>query len=89
MGLAHYWQRLLDDGQVQTIGDIAQLEEMDVTQVRRLLRLTLLVPGLLETIVARAELTSLNLELVLRRSMPDDWHALAPCSGTCVAPTLA
>ena len=75
LGLAHYWQRLLDDGKVQTIGDIAQLEEMDVTQVRRLLRLTLLAPSLLETIVVRTELTSINLEFVLRRSMPDDWHA--------------
>jgi hypothetical protein len=72
--LAHYWQRLLDDGKVQTIGDIARLEEMDVTQVRRLLRLALLAPSLLETIVARAELTSIKLEFVLRRSMPDDWH---------------
>ena len=75
LGLAHYWQRLLDDGRVQTIGDIAQLEGMDVTQVRRLFRLTLLAPGLLETNVARTELTSLNLEFVLRRSMPDDWRA--------------
>ena len=75
LGLAHYWQRLLNDGKVQTIGDIAQLEEMDVTQVRRLLRLTLLAPSLLETIVAKAELTSINLEFVLRRSMPDDWRA--------------
>ena len=75
LGLAHYWQRLLDDGKVQTIGDIAQLEGMDVTQVRRLFRLTLLAPSLLETIVAKAELTSINLEFVLRRSMPDDWHA--------------
>lgn len=75
LGLAHYWQRLLDDGKVQTIGDIAQLEEMDVTHVRRLLRLTLLAPNLLETIVVKAELTSINLEFVLRRSMPDDWNA--------------
>ena len=75
LGLAHYWQRLLDDGKVLTIGDIAHLEEMDVTQVRRLLRLTLLAPGLLETIVAKAELTSINLKFVLRRSMPDDWRA--------------
>jgi hypothetical protein len=48
---------------------------MDVTQVRRLLRLTLLAPGLLETIVGKTELTSINLEFVLRRAMPDDWHA--------------
>jgi len=75
LGLAHYWQRLLDDGKVQTIGDIAQLEEMDVTQVRRLIRLTLLAPELLETIVTKAELTPINLEFVLRRSMPNEWRA--------------
>jgi hypothetical protein len=75
LGLAHYWQRLLDDEKVQTIGDIAQLEGMDVTQVRRLLRLALLAPSLLETIVGKTELTSINLEFVLRRAMPDDWHA--------------
>ena len=75
LGLAHYWQRLLDDAKVQTIGDIAQLEGLDVTQVRRLLRLTLLAPGLLETIVGKAELTFINLEFVLRRSMPNNWHA--------------
>ena len=75
LGLAHYWQRLLDDGNVQTISDIARLEEMDVTQARRLIRLALLAPSLLETIVAKAELTSINLEFVLRRSMPDDWRA--------------
>jgi len=75
LGLAHYCQRLLDDGKVQTIGDIAQLEGIDVTQVRRLLRLTLLAPSFLEKIVVKAELTSINLEFVLRRSMPDDWHA--------------
>ena len=73
LGLAHYWQRLLDDGKVQTIGDIAQLEGMDVTQVRRLFRLTLLAPRLLETIVVRAELPLINLEFVLRRSTPDHW----------------
>ena len=75
LALAHYWQRLLDDGNVPAIGDITQLEEMDVTQVRRLLRLALLAPSMQETIVAKAELTPFNLEFVLRRSMPNDWHA--------------
>ena len=75
LGLAHFWQRLLDDQKVNTIGDIARMEGVDVTHVRRLLRLTLLCPGLLETIVGKAELTPINLEFVLRRSLPDDWQA--------------
>jgi len=60
LGLAHCWLRLPDDGKVQTIGDIAQLEALDVTQVRRVLRLTLQAPSLLETIVTKAELSSIN-----------------------------
>ena len=75
LGLAHYWQRLLGDGKVQNVREIAQREEMDVTQVRRLLRLTLIAPELLDLIAAKAELSSINLAFVLRRVMPDDWRA--------------
>ena len=74
LGLAHHWQRLLDDGKVQTIADIAQMEGIDVTQVRRLLRLVLLAPTLVEMIVVSNEQASINLELVLRRAMPANWQ---------------
>ena len=74
LGLAHHWQRLLDDGKVQTIADIAQMEGVDVTQVRRLLRLVLLAPTLVEMIVVSNEQASINLELVLRRAMPANWE---------------
>lgn len=74
LGLAHHWQRLLDDGKVQTIADIAQMEGVDVTQVRRLLRLVLLAPTLVEMIVVSNEQTSINLEFVLRRAMPANWQ---------------
>ncbi len=74
LGLAHHWQRLLDDGKVQTIADIAQMEGIDVTQVRRLLRLVLLAPTLVEMIVVSNEQASINLELVLRRAMPANWE---------------
>lgn len=73
LGLAHHWQRLLDDGKVQTIADIAQMEGIDVTQVRRLLRLVLLAPTLVEMIVVSNEQASINLEFVLRRAMPANW----------------
>ena len=74
LGLAHHWQRLLDDGKVQTIADIAQMEGVDVTQVRRVLRLVLLAPTLVELIVVSNEQTSINLEFVLRRAMPANWQ---------------
>lgn len=74
LGLAHHWQRLLDDGKAQTIADIAQMEDIDVTQVRRLLRLVLLAPTLVEMIVVNNEQVSINLEFVLRRAMPANWQ---------------
>ena len=79
LGLAHYWQQLLDDGKVQTITDIAQMEGIDVTQVRRLLRLVLLAPSLVDAIVVENEdkdkARTINLESVLRYSWPSNWQA--------------
>ena len=65
LGLAHYWQRLLDDGKVRTIADIAQMEGINITQVRRLLRLNLLAPKIVENLMN----TSVTLlEQVIRHS---------------------
>ena len=66
LGLAHYWQRLLDEGKMRTIADIAALEKIDVTQARRLLRLTLLAPAVVEPLLANPDV-AVNLESVLRR----------------------
>ncbi len=52
LGLAHYWQRLLDEGRAKTIADIAAAESIDVTQARRVLRLTLLAPAVVEPLLA-------------------------------------
>jgi len=48
LGQAHYWQRLLDEHHMNSISEIAEVEKTDVTQIRRVLRLTLLAPWLIE-----------------------------------------
>ena len=73
LGLAHYWQRLLDEGKMRTIADIAALEKIDVTQARRLLRLTLLAPVVVAQLLVETDM-SINLEAVLRRAIPRDWR---------------
>jgi len=73
LGLAHYWQLLLDEGRAKTIADIAAAEGIDVTQARRLLRLTLLGPVVVEPLLANPDV-AINLESVLRRVMPLDWQ---------------
>ena len=73
LGLAHYWQRLLDEGKFRSIADIAAAEGIDVTQGRRLLRLTLLAPAVVAQLLVETDM-SINLEAVLRRVMPLDWR---------------
>ncbi len=48
LGLAHHWQRLLDERWARSVAEIAEAEGMDVTHIRRLMRLTLLAPPVLE-----------------------------------------
>ena len=73
LGLAHCWQRLLDEGKSRSITDIAAAEGIDVTQARRLSRLKLLAPAVVEPLLANPDL-AVNLEAVLRRVMPLDWR---------------
>ena len=51
LGLAHHWQRLLDEQRAASVGEIAEAEGMDVTQVRRVMRLTLLAQEVVERLV--------------------------------------
>jgi hypothetical protein len=74
LGLAHHWQQLLDSGRVGNVGDIAALEGVNVTHVRRLLRLVLLAPNVIEAILSSTTKT-VNLESLLRQSLPIYWQA--------------
>jgi hypothetical protein len=79
LGLAHHWQRLLDEERTASVADIAKAEGMDVTQVRRIMRLTLLAPEVIERLVGAPNIV---LEQVMRRSWPNGWsdqmRVLAP-----------
>jgi len=70
LGLAHHWKRLLDEQRAASVAEIAQAEAMDVTQVRRLLRLTLLAPEVLGILTNSPGVV---LETVMRRPWPSCW----------------
>ncbi|PJK12722.1 hypothetical protein CO614_04045 [Lysobacteraceae bacterium NML120232] len=71
LGLAHHWQRLLNTQRVTTVAEIAETEKMDVTQVRRLMRLTLLAPEVVARLIDSPDAV---LEKVMRRPWPSNWH---------------
>ncbi len=70
LGLAHHWQRLLDEQRAGAVSEIAEAEGMDVTQVRRIMRLTLLAPEVMNWLVESPEAV---LERVIRRPGPNSW----------------
>ena len=70
LGLAHHWQRLLDERRVASLGEIAAAEGIDVTQVRRLLRLTLLAPDIVERLTNDRQAL---LDPIIRQACPIKW----------------
>ncbi len=49
LGLAHYWQRLLDDGKYQSLTEIAVAEGMDRGQANRIALMSRLAPEIIHT----------------------------------------
>ena len=74
LGLAHHWQRLLDEERAASVAEIATAEGMDVTQVRRVMRLTLLAPEVIERLAGAPDIL---LEQVMRRPWPSAWQEQA------------
>ncbi|AXV68013.1 bacteriophage-like protein [Ralstonia solanacearum] len=72
LGLAHYWQRLLDEQRFASVAEIAEAEGIDVSRAYRLLRLTLLAPEIVEQLIAES---GTALEPMMRRSWPTAWRA--------------
>ena len=70
LGLAHHWQRLLDEERAASVAEIAEAEGVDVTQVRRVMRLTLLAPDVIERLVKSSNVLR---EKVVRLSWPSSW----------------
>ena len=70
LGLAYHWQRLLDEELTASVAEIAKAEGINVTQVRRVMRLTLLAPEVIERLVGAHDIV---LEQVMRRPWPDIW----------------
>lgn len=49
LGLAHYWQRLLEDGKYRSLTEIAAVDGIDRGQANRILLLTKLAPEIIQS----------------------------------------
>ena len=72
LGLAHYWQRLLDEGKYPSLTEIAAGEGLDLGQASRIARLAQLAPDIVEACVTGPD-TGLALEHLSRRGIAATW----------------
>jgi hypothetical protein len=63
---AHRWKRLLETGRVASVADLAKAERINKSYLCRILRLTLLAPGLVEAIVDGMQPPALRLPRLMR-----------------------
>lgn len=73
LGLAHYWQGLLDNGKFKTLTEIAKAEEMDLARVSRIIRLSRLAPEVTEACITRTD-NHFALENLVYKNLPWDWQ---------------
>lgn len=71
---AHYWQKLLENGEVSSGSEIAKLEELEPSTVNELLRLTLLDPALVIDILEGHPPQEVSMMWFTRNALPEMWH---------------
>jgi hypothetical protein len=74
LGLAHHWQRMLEERRVASVAEIARMEDVDTSQVHRLMRLILLASEVVERLAGQPDIT---VEKVLGNPWPYGWHEQA------------
>jgi hypothetical protein len=67
---AFRWRRLLESGDYASIGDLAKAEKVNFSYLCRVLRLTLLSPKIVETVVDGRSGSELCLQLLLKPNSP-------------------
>jgi hypothetical protein len=75
LGRGLYWQHLLETGVVADTAEIAAREGVHKSIVHEHLRLALLAPDLVETILAGQQYKTLTLERLMRSKLPLAWSA--------------
>jgi hypothetical protein len=69
---AHRWRDMLESGDYATVRDLAKAEVINESYLGRVLRLTLLAPEIIETILQGRQPATLELDDLLQQ-FPVEW----------------
>ena len=70
---AHRWRRMLEQGKVQSMAELAEAEKINPSYLSRIYRLTLLAPDIVETILDGRQPRTVQLADLIA-DIPDDWE---------------
>ncbi|MDX1421596.1 MAG: hypothetical protein R3322_00560, partial [Kiloniellales bacterium] len=71
---AHLWWQWITDGEVQSLREIAEREDLDTPMVTRLIRLAFLSPKLISQILEGLQPPSLTVKTLTREiDLPLEW----------------
>ena len=71
---AFYWAKLIDQGVVASGSEIALREDLEPSTVNERLRLSLLSPKIVESILNGAQPDGLTMQWLTRNTFPADWN---------------
>lgn len=77
LGLAHYWQSLLDTGKYRSLTEIAKLEGIDLGQASRIAKLVRLAPKIVQNCLT-GHCGGPKLEQLARVCLTGSWADQAP-----------
>lgn len=72
LGLAHYWQRLLDEGKFRSLTEIAAVEDINLGQASRTAQLARLAPAIVQECLAIVR-GGPNMEQLMRLCLVASW----------------
>jgi len=85
---AFYWAKLIDQGVVASGSEIAQREGLEPSTVNERLRLSLLSPKIVESILSGVQPEGMTMQWLTRNSFPANWskqEKLFQCIQTALA----
>jgi hypothetical protein len=71
---AFHWQSLLDDGHYGSVNELAKAHGKNASYVAAVLRLTLLAPDIVESVLDGRQPETIQLQPLMRNGVPGDWE---------------
>ncbi len=71
---AHKWQKMLKEGEIGSLSEVAKIEKTDDSYVRKVFKLNYVAPFIVEAVLKGEQPDSLKLKDFTHKNIPDLWE---------------